>query len=698
MVVIYAEKSSLAKSIAETLKAGKRLCNSSEPTIGWWKFQFNGEQAILCHGAGHLCTSVDAQEYGEQYKQWDLRKYPCIPDELKIKVKDSTKACYNTIAEFFKQADWLINATDPDREGELIFKYIYDTLNCKQMWKRVILEDTTTSTIYKAFHHLIDGTQMLPLQMSGMARDYADWIIGINLTVAMTKKFGDRENIFTLGRVQTPTLNLIVQRELAIKNHIKQPFWKLLSSFDVNGIPLNTEYKNGSFEQKNIAEKILSECNQVQKGTVISKIQKTRKVSAPKLYNATQLRSACNRKFGWSLKETDKVMQALYEHRLMTYPRSSSEYLPDSMKNDVTDTLNKLFQTDMYKQYKTDNWKSFGKRHFDDSKVGSHTAIIPTTNVPSTLDNISPDEQKLYDLLVKSVIRMIYPDAEIEETTLDITVGNNIFHTKGNVIKEYGWYTIDAMPKETTLPECNEGDVFYGKFTLKEGQTEPPKRYTQATLIEEMELAGKRIVDEETRALMLKNHMGIGTEATRTSTVQQLFNKGYIAEKGKSIYATEKGIYLINTLAIPDLKSAEMTGELEKKLNDIANERYSYEEYIREIQQKTKEWYATIVNTNADVYQTEDSLLCPFCGRIMKMQKFGLSCTGYFDKTNPCNFSIAKEICKKKITSSQMKMLINSGRTRIIKGFVSKNGKEFNASLLLDKSTKKITFEFEPKS
>lgn len=694
MVVIYAEKASLAKSIAGALHAGKRLSKDNEPTVGWWQFEFKGEPAIICHGAGHLCENVRASSYGEQYKYWDLEKYPCIPDELKIQVKENTKSCYTIVSEFFNKADWLTNATDPDREGELIFGYIYESLNCKLPWKRVILEDTTDTTIHRAFHNLKDSSEMLPLQYAGRARSYADWIIGINTTVAMTKRFGNKDNILTLGRVQTPTLNLIVQRELAIKNHIGKPFWKLTAEFNVNNEKLYAEYKNGNFEKKSEAEKILLECQNTKNGIVTKKEIKVKKVSSPKLYNATQLRIACNKTFGWSLKEADKTMQDLYEHHLMSYPRSSSEYLPESMIGDITITLNKLFQY-MYKQYKIDNWEPFSKRHFDDSKVGSHTAIIPTTNVPENLDNISDNEKKLYDLLVKSIIRIIYPKAEVEETTIEINVSENQFLSRGNKVNSLGWYSVDAIPdKDKNLPNCNEGDVYNGSFNIKEGKTEPPKRYTQATLIADMELAGKKMDDEETRALMLKNHMGLGTEATRTATVQQLFNKGYITEKGKSIYATDKGIYLINTLPVKELKSAKMTGEWEKKLNDIAQGTYSYDKYIEEMKRKTLDWYNQIVGTQADVYKSKDDIFCPFCGKLMKMRDFGLSCTGYKNEKNPCHFSISKEICGKKITQSQMKLLINSGKTGVIKGFVGKSGKEFDASLKLNKETKKINFEF----
>lgn len=693
MVVIYAEKASLAKSIANALHAGRRHNSSNLPTVGWWEFKFNDEDAVICHGTGHLCEPVPAMTYGEQYKYWDINKYPCIPSQFLTHPKENTKGCYEIVADWFKRADWLINATDPDREGELIFGLIYSSLDCKLPWKRVLLEDLTENTIVNAFNNLKTSEEMLPLQLAGRARQEADWLIGINSIVAMTKMFGDKDNILSVGRVQTPTLNLVVQRELAIKNHTKKPFWKLTGDFDINGSPLSAEYKDGNFDDKQQATDMLNRCIQAQYGTVTKKETKLKKISVPLLYNATQLRIAANKAFGWSLKDTDKIMQTLYENHLMTYPRTSSEYLPEAMKDDVTATLQKIFKLPEYEKYAIDDWEPYTSRTFDDSKVGSHTAIIPTTAVPNSLASLSEKEKQLYDLLVKSIIRVIYSKSEIEETSVEIAADENImFSAKGNVIKKRGWYCIDAMPKsQKIIPNCAEGDRLAGKYKLTEGETKPPKRYTQATLIADMELAGKKLDDENARALMLKNKMGLGTEATRTAIVQQLFSRGYIIEKGKSLYATDKGMYLINTLPIDELKSVEMTGQWEKKLNDISTNNYNYDDYIKIMREKTDTWFKGITTSKAVSYHSADEVKCPFCGKPMKMQKFGLACTGYKEG---CKFVIGKEICGKKITAAQMKLLVNSGKTHLIKGFKSKTSKEFDAVLTLDKTNNKIGFEF----
>lgn len=698
MLVIYAEKASLAKNIAVALTAGKRIADKNEPTIGHWEFSYQGEQAVICHGVGHLITPAQAKNYDEKYIRWNLEDYPCIPTELKLTVKEQTKHCYNTVSGFFKTADWLINATDPDREGELIFALIYQSLGCTLPWKRAFLEDTTTKTIYRAFQNLKDGAEMIPLQNAGYARQYADWILGINLTVAMTKKFGSHDHMLSVGRVQTPTLALVVNREKEIQKHTKKPYWKLVAKFTNGEQSFFAEYSAGNFTEKEAAENILANC--INKAGSIQNIEtKDKHEPVPLLYNATQLRIAANKAFGWDLKYTDKIMQSLYEKRYMTYPRSSSEHLPVAMEQAVKDTLLSLFRLPEYQQYSLDEsqWQPFSKRHFDDSKVGSHTAIIPTTEVPPSLNSLGEDEQKLYDFLAKSVMRIVYPPAVLKNTTAHIDVNGSMFKACGTVIITPGWFSVDSIPEKLkVLPTLNIGEEYTGQYKLNEETTKPPKRYTQATLIETMELAGKRLDDEEARTLMKLNKMGLGTEATRTGIVQQLFNHEYIKTKGKSIVPTEKGIFLIDSLPIDELKSAEMTGEWEKKLNDISLMSYSYEEYKETMIVKTENWYQEIVSARGKSFtpKGQEILICPACGKALKKQAFGFGCSDY---KNGCRFTLPNQICGKKLTETQQQLLLKNGTTNIIKGFKSKTDKKFDAKLKLNPQTHKIEFDFPNK-
>lgn len=361
MVVIYAEKASLAKEIASALHAGKRIAHPKEPTSGHYEFIFKGEKAILCHGVGHLCELANAKSYGEQYAKWDLNVYPCIPQEYKISVKDKTKTCFEYVKGFFDKADWLINATDPDREGELIFAYIYEAMNCTKPWKRVWIEDLTPQKIQYAFAHLKESGEVINIQKAGRARGIADWICGINLTIAATKKLSSSKDMLSIGRVQTPVLAMVVEREKKILNHIKTPFWKLFAKFTAPTGEFIAEYEKGQFDNESEAKQILASCTG--NGIVKSKTIKKKSVSQPLLFNATQLQATAGKKLGWDLKKTVKIMQELYEHKFMSYPRTSSEHLTVAMQPEVTTTLKKLFQLPEYSQYAIpeEQWQAYSK-------------------------------------------------------------------------------------------------------------------------------------------------------------------------------------------------------------------------------------------------------------------------------------------------------------------------------------------------
>ncbi len=703
MLVIYAEKSSLAKEIAKVLKAGNRIPLKSEPTVGYYQFKFHGEDAILCHGVGHLAQLVPAKLYDEKFGTWDLDVFPCIPDTFRTAAKAQTINCMKLVKSFFDKADWLINATDPDREGELIFSYVYEVCKCKAPYKRVWIEDLTDQKIKYAFTHLKAPNEQLAatvqgnahdLQMAGRARGIADWLIGTNLTVAMTKKFGDVGKLLSVGRVQTPTLALVVRREKDIQSHVKTPFWKLTGSFSFQNSTLEAEYEQGNFKVESEANAVLSECSG-HNGVVTFLETKRKTEKAPLLYNATQLQIAANKKLNWDSDKTAAVMQQLYEKKLMTYPRTSSEHLTDAMKPEVRLTIERLLKMPEYAQYTPAAWCEFTNRHFDDAKVGSHTAIIPTVNVPESLTGLSEDEKALYDLLAKSLIRTIYPKAELEDTTAIITVaGKHNFKATGSVITSDGWYAVDARPeKKNVLPPLTEQQQLTGTYSLKEGITEPPKRYTEAELLSAMETAGQRIEDEEARTLMKMQKKGLGTDATRVPTIKALFTIGYLAKKGKTIYPTDKGIYLIDTLPVDDLKSAEMTGEMEKTLNDIALGKGDYSAFIAQIKASVAKWFKTVALTDkaAFVSEAEQKLICPFCGKQLRSFDWGYGCSGYKDG---CKFRVNKVICGKQITENQVISLVQNGKTNVIKGFKSKDGKTFDACLVIDKSKQTAVFQF----
>lgn len=703
MVVIYAEKASLAKELAAFLHAGKRIPLQDEPTVAHYEFTYKGEQAILCHGVGHLASLAAAKNYDEKYSKWDLNVFPCIPENFKIGAKQQTVKCLKLVKSLFDKADWIINATDSDREGELIFSYVYQICKCKAPYKRLWITDMTEEKLKYAFNNLIEPDGAISstvsgspdqLQMAGRARDISDWLIGTNLTVAATKKYGSFDRMLTVGRVQTPTLNLVVQREKAIKSHVKASYWKLTAVFSSPNDKITAEYDKGNFQDEQSAQAVLSEC-QSKQGTVKSIEVKHKKESAPLLYNTTQLLIAASEKLDWDAEKTKKILQSIYEKGYVSYPRTSSEHVTEDMKDEITETLKKLLTLPDFSGYAPDEWAEYTSRHFDNSKVGSHTAIIPTTKVPENIDD--EDEKQLYALIAKSIIRIIHPKAEIDNTTVIIQVDNkHDFKAKGSVITVKGWYSVDAMPENKLLPVLTEGQQLNGEYELKQGETQPPKRYTEAELLAAMELAGQKLEDEEARTLMKMQKKGLGTDATREPILNSLYKKGYLTKKKKTIYPTELAVYLIDTLPVEDLKSAEMTGELEKKLNDIAEGRLDFDSYIAEIKKTASEWFGIIAKTDAEKYvsENEKKLLCPFCKKKINSFDWGYSCSGYKEG---CKFRIGKTIAGKKITENMVVLICQNGKTNIIKGFKSKSGNDFDAYLAVDNAKKEIVFKFPDK-
>lgn len=691
MVVIYAEKASLAKEIAGALGAGKRIENPKDKRIGHWEFSFNGESAVIVHGQGHLVKPENPVAYGAQFQKWDLQAYPCIPEAFRLQVKADTEGCYLYAKQFFDKADWLINATDADREGELIFAYVYQMMGCVKPWKRVWIEDLTNEKIRYAFSHLRSSEEMQGLQLAGRARSAADWLFGMNITVAMTEKFSNHNGVLACGRVQTPTLALVVNRENEIKNFTKTPFYKVVGNFSAENGDYSGEYQGGNLDTKEQADDVLS--NAKREGVIKELTVKESKVSAPLLYNSTQLQVACGKKLGWELKKAEQVMQQLYEAKLMTYPRTNSEHLTVAMESEIARTIEKIMEISEYAEYALDKdaWQEFTSRHFDDSKVGSHPAITPTLYVPKSLEAIEDkDMRALYDLLCKSLLRIVFPPAKVENTKAVTRVGGVDFISKGSVIASPGWYQVDAMPeKKNVLPILHEGEAVTAEIRIEQGETKPPKRYTETELISAMELAGQKLEDEEARTLMKLQKKGLGTDATRVPTVKALFAREYIAKKGKTIYPTEKGMFLINTLPVSEMKSAEMTGELEKELNDIAEGRADYQQFIDKVKDITRKWYKAVCDASSDAF-VDKSMICPSCGKRLVKGKTNIFCSGYKDG---CMFSIPYTLCQKKLTDNQIQMLIHSQRTNVIKGFTSKAGKTFDASLKINDKGK-IEFVF----
>lgn len=486
MIVIYAEKYSLGRTIAEALGAYKKTVNPKEPSIAHWSLNLNGEEAILCHGAGHLCGLAPAEDYNESYKFWSFDNYPIIPEHFITRVKDNnySRLAYDYVKQFFDKADLIINATDADREGELIFAYLYEVLHCTVPYKRVWITDLTPFKIRKAFAELRPAKDMKPLENAGRIRSATDWLVGINTSVAATLKFGGTDNVFACGRVKMPTLAMIVKREREIRNYVKKPFYKIVANIEATDGAKFTAEAADKYDTETAAKAVIDEIKlNTAKAIKVEVLQK--QTAAPLLYNTTHLLADLSKCTDLTIDMLTKLVQSLYENRLITYPRTSSEHLTDAMKDETVKIIKLLFEMPEFAKYAipVDNFAPCTRRHYDDSKVDSHTAITPTALVPNDLSGMSENERKAYTLLALSIIRTVYPKAVTENVKAVFQIDNQLFTATGTNIISPGWFAVDATPKVIGLPEIvKDNDYKVIGFDVKEGQNEPPKSLTAIEL------------------------------------------------------------------------------------------------------------------------------------------------------------------------------------------------------------------------
>lgn len=720
MIVIYAEKGDMAQKIAAALDK-ITLDNGTEVSFnklekyssaikkqqsrdGYLDIIFQGEECKVIWGFGHLFCLKQAEDYNPNYKKWNNMPMPFFPDPIETKFivsdnkffNDRNKKQLSVAKTFFKQARYIINATDDDREGEVIFAYLYENLKCKVPVKRAVISSNTKNGLASAFNSLVDKKSREKIEEAGKTRGVADWLVGSNLTAAITLA-NQGNGVLSIGRVQTPTLNLIVERELAIKGFSSKNYYTLDGSFTTDK---NDTYKgthiNERFDTKSDADSVFNKITG--KTGKIADIKKSKyNKEIPQLYSLSVLQMDANSKFGFSLNKTLDIAQYLYENGYTTYPRTSSRYLNEDKEAGINDVLDRLSTVPEYNKLIAGKPRIIKnkKQWFDDSKVISHFAIIPTGKIPK---NIPSDEMKVYDLIARSVIRMIYDEAVMEKTELITVVDGEEFVSNGTTIIESGWMTVGDSVEEKPLPNyLKTGDTVTCNFEVNEKQTKPPKRYTDKTLVTAMCSAGKTLNDAELKKILSDPRInGIGTEATRANIVKTLEQRGFISYKGKQIFATDKGISLIKAIPIDDFKSAEMTAKWEQRLLDIELGKDDSDSFIKDIKTAITQWVSLIQKTGgtiATATQTANIIgKCPICGKDIIKHKWGYGCSGYKDKS--CNFSISEKIAGKKISDSTVKQLLNKGETAEIKGFKSKAGKLFNAKLFID-DNKKVSFKFE---
>ena len=634
MIVCIAEKPSVARDIA-------RIIGATSSRDGY--MEGNGYQVTWTFG--HLCTLKEPGDYTPAWKPWALTQLPMVPQRFGIKLIDDNgiKKQFSIIERLMQAADGIVNCGDAGQEGELIQRWVMQKAQATCPVKRLWISSMTDEAIREGFANLKDQQDYQPLYLAGLSRAIGDWLLGMNATRLYTLKYGQNRQVLSIGRVQTPTLALIVNRQKEIENFKPEPYWVLATVYRDTTFTAT----KGKFTSKEEGEKAFATIEG--KPFTVTKVEKKEgKEQPPQLYDLTSLQVDCNRKYGFSAEQTLNLIQALYERKLTTYPRVDTQYLSDDIYPKCPQTMNGLYQTkfngvapyaELIKPIGGKPLKK-SKRVFDTSKVTDHHAIIPTGVIPS---NLSDAERKVYDLVARRFIAVFLPDCKFSTTTvLGEVLGNPMenlgdpndsressieFKVTGKEILDPGWRvvqggdrsqgtgvsrnaedesnlqtpdspTTDSSAPERTLPTFVKGESGEHKPTLTEKWTTPPPYYNEASLLRAMETAGKFVEDETLRAAMKEN--GIGRPSSRASIIETLFKRHYIKRERKRLIATPTGIELIDLIREELLKSCELTGIWEKKLRDIEHQKYDAKQFIDELKTQVAEIVHEVMSDNSN--------------------------------------------------------------------------------------------------
>ena len=707
--LIIAEKPSVAADIAKALG-------------GFTKHDeyFESDDYVLSSAVGHLLEITVPEEYDVKRGKWNFANLPMIPPHFALNPIAKTESRLKVLTKLIKRKDVsaLINACDAGREGELIFRLIAQHAKAKQPLQRLWLQSMTQNAIRDGFSRLRSDNEMKPLADAARCRSEADWLIGINGTRAMTA-FNSKEGGFyltTVGRVQTPTLSIVVEREEKIKQFVPRAYWEVRAEFVCaagiyEGRWLDHQHKKNELDPEQRAERLWSKaaadsvvtaCRN-KMGTVTEESKPATQI-APALFDLTSLQREANSRFGFSAKNTLGLAQALYEkHKVLTYPRTDSRHLPEDYIDSVKETLEVISENNNYQQFSStilkQGWVKPNKRIFDNSKISDHFAIIPTTQAPK---NLSEPEQKLYDLVTRRFMAVFYPAAEFQVTTRITEVSGHQFKTEGKVMTKPGWLAIYG--KEMAIAGEDNGTLVAvaKKEKVKtesiQGQelvTKPPARYTEATLLSAMEGAGKLVDDDELREAM--SGKGLGTPATRATIIEGLLTERYLLREGRELQPTAKAFQLMTLLrglGVDELTSPELTGGWEHKLAQMEKGQISREEFMREIAQMTQIIVKRAKEYNNDTIPGDYSTLttpCPHCGGVVKENYRRFACT-------KCEFNMSKTPGSRQFEVAEVEELLAKREIGPLQGFRSKMGRPFAAILKIvpdDEGTNlKLEFDF----
>ena len=695
MKVCIAEKPSVAKEIAEVIGAKTRRNG-----------YFEGNGYAVTWTFGHLCCLQEPGDYTPKWKPWDLSVLPMIPSSFRIKLIDDEgiRKQFGIVEQLFSRAEEIINCGDAGQEGELIQRWVMIKARAKAPVKRLWISSLTEEAIRDGFAHLMDAADFDSLYAAGSARAIGDWLLGMNATRAYTLRYGNGRNVLSIGRVQTPTLVLIVERQMAIENFRPEKYWEVRANYRGGWF----SYVKGRFAEREKAEAFLREIAPLD--LEIKSVERKKAMEhPPKLFDLTLLQVECNRKFAFSADQTLRVIQSLYEKKLTTYPRVDTNFLPNDIYPKVPGILKGL------KPYEALTAPVLAAKKarkspkvFNDKKITDHHAIIPT-GVFSY--DMTPDEKRVYDLVARRFIAVFYPDCEIANTTVMAAVGPHEFKATGKQVVEPAWRVVLPAGKqneENVLPDYEAGERGPHVPELQEKETQPPKYYTEADLLRAMETAGKQVEDEELRDLMKEN--GIGRPSTRAGIIETLLKRQYIRKDKKRLLATATGVELIATIRNELLKSAELTGQWEKKLRMIEDGKYAVADFMEELKAMVNELVHVVKTSPRRTITVEEPaaagkepsgarpakkpnaapvvMTCPKCGKGEVVRgKTAWGCKLY---GKGCDFLIPTEFEGKKLTQKQVEALVTKGKTGTLSGFKSADGAAYSGVLRLDEGKRLV--------
>lgn len=615
--LVLAEKPSVARDIAKVLG-----CRQSADGF------ITGEKYIVTWALGHLVTLADPEVYGEEYKTWSLESLPMLPKHMQLVVIKETSKQYRTVQSLLKRSDVseVVIATDSGREGELVARWILLKAGCKKPLKRLWISSQTEKAVREGFKNLRPAKEYDNLFLSAQARAEADWLVGLNVTRALTCK---HNATLSAGRVQTPTLAMIVEREEEIKNFVPKEYYTVKARLEGFSATWMNSSKQTRLFDRNAAETVLSKtAGKPCKAIEVSR--KPRHQAPPAAYDLTELQRDANRKYAYSAKQTLSLMQSLYErHKLLTYPRTDSRYITSDMVATLPDRL-KSIAVGSYKEMaqKLYRERPLSTRYLvDNSRVSDHHAIIPTEE-PANLSKLSPEERNIYDLVVRRFLAVLSPPFEYEETRLTLQIGGERFYAKGKTVKSAGWKAAydtalltddeeDSDIREQSLPKIRQGEgVTPHSCAIETGRTKPPARYNEATLLTAMENPGSRQMSSSMREV-LKTTSGLGTPATRADIIEKLFSSFYIERRGKEIMPTSKGIQLVHIVP-EDLKSAELTGRWEQELALISKGQAKSSVFVEQMRTYATKLVSMVIASDAKyVHDNMTREKCPECGKLL---------------------------------------------------------------------------------